>query len=182
MRLPLYAMLFFIPIFAISCNNPSGNDNGSTAYIENNKYINTDIKFSVVFPSSWLLTMDTTVGSTRYNLFARKPATDSVIFAIIIIKGITEFNIDSIMSRENRALSLSLENYSITVMSNVGIPNTVSGMLGFTYTANGKRFNDGKTFSVKEKNEVIFYSSLIADPFIETAIAIRDIIGSIKFE
>jgi hypothetical protein len=86
------------------------------------------------------------------------------------------------MSRENRALSLSLENYSITVMSNVGIPNTVSGMLGFTYTANGKRFNDGKTFSVKEKNEVIFYSSLIADPFIETAIAIRDIIGSIKFE
>jgi hypothetical protein len=169
-------IVIFLPLlfFLTACDNPTDNGGASGAYIEGSTFIHPAIKFSITYPSTWLMTLDTSIDGVHYDLYVKKPLTDSVISTITIIKGITTRYTDSILTAEERILSQSLEDY-----------NTVSktgGVLGYNYSDGGVLKIGQKVFSIKGEYLVILCNILLANPSMENVLAARDIIISMKFE
>jgi hypothetical protein len=170
------SIVIFLPLllFLAVCDNPSDNGGTPGAYIEGSTFIHPGIKFSITYPSTWLMTMDTTVDGKFYDLYAKMPNTDSVVSMITIIKGINTRRTDSIMTAEEEKLKQSLENY--TMVSKIG------DLLAYNYNVAGVLYIGEKLFTIKGEYLVVISFSIIAYPFTETAIAIRDILLSRKFE
>jgi hypothetical protein len=168
-------VIFLLFLFFLSaCDNPSDNYGTPGAYIEGSTFIHTAIKFYISYPSTWLMTMDTSVDGVHYDLYAKKPLTDSVISTITIVKGISTRRTDSIIAAEEEKLKRSLENY--TTVSKVG------GSLSYNYKVAGVLYIGEKLFTIKGEYLVIISFSILAYPFTDTGITIRDILLSRKFE
>ena len=181
MKLFFSSVLIILSAATLSCDNQPNGSSAKTCYIENNRYINTDIKFDITFPQSWVLTLDTTINNKKYDLFGGKPHADSIIFLLQTIKNVAEKNYDSIMNADERSLKASLENYSTLLKTTCAQDNLVCGCFQYSFSANGNIYTDMKVFALKGNDEIIFRFSLISPASSENGIEMRDILTSINF-